>query len=711
MAGVIALGMIGDYNQLSDFTNENAGTSEWCKAEKGGRLYFIKKFQSPVYPSKELGLPETKYAAKVKRFHKAKTTRETMYAALRKCNTSGALVIPEEVMSFQFHLCTVTEYVTGNIQPVDVCRLSEWQRIILMRTLLLAVMNVHAAGIVHADIKDENILITQNAETGACLLKLIDFDSSYMRCSPPQTADDLVGDMAYWAPEVYAMFTREGIILNEKTDVFAVGLLLHFLWTGKLPDSGAKDKEIGRSILSGDPVMLESSMPPVLKKLISGLIAAKPEDRIPLEDAYAALAIQLDKYPHTIVKLVEPPPLEPIMIPVVYFDDKGKVIEKTAISVVPGTSVVVNAKEIDGYRLVSAEKIHVEVSRAGIANIGSVQFTYHKKTSFFGWLMIAIAVAIAAWILLNSDISWPWGGDSNHGGVSSTPIPSHKPLNLYADPQSNGVLLTWDNQSNATYNLTRESSNGSGGSSRIIYSNRYLDTDVIPGEHYRYEVVAYVDGHKVRDDSTEIIIDRPPTATPVPTHKPLNARPIAVSNDYIHIRWDNQDNTVYIVERRLKGTRDWVTICQNNGTFYVDRDILISGKEYEYSVTAYIGNEWAGTSSFSVTAPTSTPAPTRVTPTPKRTQTRTPKPTQGRVTPSPDRSVIGKRCEVSVDSGWTRYGAGISYGQYDTVVRGQRFIIYDVVFCTDGSSEKFWYKINLENQWCWISSGLVRLID
>lgn len=709
MAGVIALGMIGDYNQLSDFTNENAGTSEWCKAEKGGRLYFIKKFQSPVYPSKELGLPEAKYAAKVKRFHKAKTTRETMYAALRKCNTSGALVIPEEVMSFQFHLCTVTEYVTGNVQPVDVCRLSEWQRIILMRTLLLAVMNVHAAGIVHADIKDENILITQNAETGACLLKLIDFDSSYMRCSPPKTADDLVGDMAYWAPEVYAMFTREDIILNEKTDIFAVGLLLHLLWTGKLPDSSAKDKEIGRSILSGDAVMLEPSMPPVLKKLIGGLIAAKPEDRIPLEDVYAALAIQLDKYPHKIVILVEPPPLEPIMIPVVYFDDKGKVIEKTAISVVPGTSVVVKAKEIDGYRLVSAEKIHIEVSRTGIANTGSVQFTYHKKTSFFGWLMIAIAVTIAVWILLNSGISWSWGGHSNTG-VSSTPIPSHKPLNLYANQESNGVLLTWDNQSNATYNLTRENSNGSGGSSRTIYSltsYRYLDTDVIPGEHYRYEVVAYVDGHPVRDDSTEIIINRPSASTPVPTHKPLNVKAVSTQEKYIHVYWQQQDNTDYVIYRRKAGNTAWEYRGESSGSYFPDYDFT-PGTVYEYRVAAKVGDYEVGSDiSARVTgyrSPTPTPTRKAVTPTPKSYRSG--------ITTSSNTWVIGKRCRVVVTSGWTRTGPGVkNTAQYEMVLQGGTFVIYDVVLCTTSSPPRDWYEIEINGVRCWISSGLVKIID
>ena len=63
--------MIGSYEKLTPFTNENAGTSEWCRAQKDGRPYFIKKFLKPVYPSEELGLTEKKHANAVKRFHTA----------------------------------------------------------------------------------------------------------------------------------------------------------------------------------------------------------------------------------------------------------------------------------------------------------------------------------------------------------------------------------------------------------------------------------------------------------------------------------------------------------------------------------------------------------------------------------------------------------------------------------------------------------------
>lgn len=185
---------IGLYKQLTPFTSESAGTAEWCTAEKGGKKYFIKKFLSPVYPSKALGLPEKKYQSRVAKFHSAEASRKAMYRALREHDTSGVLVIPLEVINYQYHICTISEYIVGNVPSNQIYQLSEWQRLVLMRTLTLALINVHRAGFVHSDLKPDNILITQNPENGNCALKLIDFDGSFMASNPPE---DVTGDPTF----------------------------------------------------------------------------------------------------------------------------------------------------------------------------------------------------------------------------------------------------------------------------------------------------------------------------------------------------------------------------------------------------------------------------------------------------------------------------------------------------------------------------------
>ena len=199
---------IGLYTQLTKFTNKSAGTAEWCKAERDGKQYFVKKFHSPVYPSKEIGLPEKIYNAGVDEFHKALTWKIDMYQRLRESDQTGTLVVPVEVINYQFHICTIADFVTSNVTPDQVHLLSEWQRLVLMRTLTLALMSIHKTGVVHSDMKPDNILITQDS-SGHCKIRLIDFDGSFFESDPPTDPEEVHGDPAFFSPEAYRQFMDE----------------------------------------------------------------------------------------------------------------------------------------------------------------------------------------------------------------------------------------------------------------------------------------------------------------------------------------------------------------------------------------------------------------------------------------------------------------------------------------------------------------------
>ena len=269
------MSQIGEYEQLTSFTNESAGTAEWCIAQKNGKQFFVKKFQSPVYPSKDLGLPEKKYNARVAKFHAAIESRKNMYHQLRENDKYGLFIIPVEVISYQYHICTIADYIIGNVRPDEICTLSEWQRIVLMRTLTLALMSVHNAGVIHSDMKPENVMIYQNELNGSCALKLIDFDGSFYESDPPE---DISGDPTYFAPEAYAKQTMPAIRLDHRIDIFALGIILHYFWTGKLP---YKDPEmtIGQAALKGEMIWMDPSVPVSLQEIIRQALAGNPDNR------------------------------------------------------------------------------------------------------------------------------------------------------------------------------------------------------------------------------------------------------------------------------------------------------------------------------------------------------------------------------------------------------------------------------------------------
>lgn len=392
---------IGIYKQVTDFSTEHAGTAEWCKAEHNGRLFFVKKFQSPVYPSREIGLPEKMYLAGVAEFKQALSARKEIYRRLRECDQTGVLVIPEEVINYQFHICTVAEYITSNVSADEICRLSEWQRIILMRTLTLALMDIHKAGIVHSDMKPDNVLITQDSR-GHCKLRLIDFDGSFPESDPPADAEEVVGDPAFFAPEAYRMSMDEDIRLDHRIDIFALGIIFHYFWCGKYPVR-PEGQTIGECLLRGGSVTFDGTVPLVLQQLIKKMIAANPDDRLSLKSVYEVLGVQVEQYPSKIVNL-QPRHAAETAVPsrsaarrsttrtgtkepetetretevrIEYVDDRGDVLRRRSIRVPYGTRKIIEAEEIPGYRRTSMRTKEISVDSKGYTT-SPVTFTFKK---------------------------------------------------------------------------------------------------------------------------------------------------------------------------------------------------------------------------------------------------------------------------------------------------------------------------------------------
>ncbi len=143
----------------------------------------------------------------------------------------------------------------------------------------LALEEAHAAGIIHRDIKPNNLLLTR-AEGGADHVKLLDFGIARLREPVPGTEQLtrtglLVGTPAYLAPELWA-----GGAADERSDIYALGVTLHFLVTGTTPQDAAA----------------RPAPPGELEPVLRLCLAARPDDRIPsaraLHAALAAAALQ-----------------------------------------------------------------------------------------------------------------------------------------------------------------------------------------------------------------------------------------------------------------------------------------------------------------------------------------------------------------------------------------------------------------------------------
>ncbi|UQA56697.1 AAA family ATPase [Polyangium aurulentum] len=139
-------------------------------------------------------------------------------------------------------------------------------------------VGVHANRILHKDIKPKNILV--NSATGA--VKLTDFGIAAQlteEAHQPLGPDLLEGSLAYMSPEQTGRMNRS---LDERTDLYSLGVTLYEVLTGALPFRSADPAELLHSHIARTPTpphVQAPHVPEVLSGIVMKLLAKNPEDR------------------------------------------------------------------------------------------------------------------------------------------------------------------------------------------------------------------------------------------------------------------------------------------------------------------------------------------------------------------------------------------------------------------------------------------------
>ena len=141
----------------------------------------------------------------------------------------------------------------------------------------------HRAGIVHRDLKPANIMLTKAGAT------LLDFGLAKPVRDRLTSGDDatatalltmqgeIVGTLPYMAPE-----QLEGKAVDERSDIFAFGAIVHEMITGQRPFSGNSQASLIGAILHSNPPSINDVVPGApraLVRLIAGCLAKDPRDR------------------------------------------------------------------------------------------------------------------------------------------------------------------------------------------------------------------------------------------------------------------------------------------------------------------------------------------------------------------------------------------------------------------------------------------------
>jgi beta-lactam-binding protein with PASTA domain/predicted Ser/Thr protein kinase len=144
------------------------------------------------------------------------------------------------------------------------------------RQILRAIGFAHRRGIVHRDIKPHNVLLVQDGP-GDERFKVTDFGISRTTASQMTEAGSIVGTAQYLSPE-----QARGAPVDQRSDVYSVGIVLYELLTGKLPFTGETPLEIAMKHLSEvpkPPSELREDVTADLDMIVLRALAKDPSDR------------------------------------------------------------------------------------------------------------------------------------------------------------------------------------------------------------------------------------------------------------------------------------------------------------------------------------------------------------------------------------------------------------------------------------------------
>lgn len=145
----------------------------------------------------------------------------------------------------------------------------------------------HAAGIIHRDVKPENVLLHEDRD-----LKLTDFGIADMVDAQSMTATgQILGSPGHMAPEQI-----EGRSCDARSDLFSLGTVLYYLSTGRLPFTGRNPHAVLTRIMNGeftDPLRANPAIGETLRRIILRTLAVDPDDRYP---DVAALRADLEAF-------------------------------------------------------------------------------------------------------------------------------------------------------------------------------------------------------------------------------------------------------------------------------------------------------------------------------------------------------------------------------------------------------------------------------
>ena len=277
----------------------------------------------------------------------------------------------------------------------------------MLAQILAGLAAAHRAGILHRDLKPDNVLLANDGR-----VKLGDFGLA-RAITEHTNSGDLVGTIAYLSPE---LVTRGQA--DARSDVYAAGILLFELLTGKQPFEGEQAVQIAYQHANSTvpaPSQLAPQTPAAVDKLVSWSTAKSPSDRP--ADAGELLA----KVNLLISELKAGKASQTTVMDFVTADENATQVLGPSSSAQATTLISEGPLGIGATEVIGARKADIGFDPSATQVLNPLSALAEENASQFGQRRLGLKLLIATFlvILLSSGAGW-WFG-SGPGALAAVP--------------------------------------------------------------------------------------------------------------------------------------------------------------------------------------------------------------------------------------------------------------------------------------------------
>ncbi len=207
----------------------------------------------------------------------------TEYQAVEKLSHPNIRAVYDVVVSGDTEYI-VMEYVDGiNLkQYMKMKGVLSWQEVLHFSTQMArALSHAHRRGIIHMDIKPQNIMLPKDGT-----VKIADFGIAQMDDGGAGSSEEAVGSIHYISPE-----QARGETVDARSDIYSLGVVMYEMLTGTLPFDGKTVEEVAMqhySVIPDVPSALNEAVPPELEAITLRAMQPNPDDRYPSADEMLA---------------------------------------------------------------------------------------------------------------------------------------------------------------------------------------------------------------------------------------------------------------------------------------------------------------------------------------------------------------------------------------------------------------------------------------